>query len=556
MALGDTGSGGPLLGKEVDFTPNVPDLIGDADIPVRPDLAAASGSGHNSAGARRGSVQVNDPTLDNIQTFTGTRPFEFSIQSETSTVSFGENVVVGYNSSANQPVVQLPSGGLAFTHRELSGYSFSHDGGRTWTSAFIPPSPGSPFTFGDPALAVDRAGNFYYASLAANAAGQSDITVSKSTDGGTTFAPAVIVALDPGSDKEWIAVGADPAHPERDNVYVTWTSFKANSSQLMFAQSTDGGATFSTRTLFAPADDGKMSAFIQFTQPTVDSSNGRLYIPFLHFSDFDADFVKVLVSGDGGATFHFLTFNVPGAPDAFGFPNVTPGTIADCGTNGGFRLILHSGLNIGGGRAGLPRYVHATRLVTQPSSAVHDGRLFIALNSSTSPSSGDPTSHSEIHMLFSPDGGQTFQVSVIAAATPSDPQHVHPALSIDSQGRHVSIGYYVQQANDQLRVDMANGQVTGNGVVWSEDAQNLSPAFDLIPSNIPIPTATNPFATTNYDRTIRPCYDIGEYMSTTFSQQRVLSAWGDNRNSWTSPAGSPAVGTHTQPDVFASVGTA
>src|SRR5712692_6323452 len=176
-------------------------------------------------------------------------------------VTFGRNVVVGYNSSADQPIV-LIGGKLFFTHRHLSGYSFSHDGGQTWTSAFIPPSPGSPFTFGDPALAVDRSGNFYYASLGANAAGQSDLTVSKSTDGGTTFAPAVIVALDPGADKEWIAVGADPAHPERDNVYVTWTSFGAASSQLRFAKSIDGGATFSSRSLFAPVDNTVMSAFI------------------------------------------------------------------------------------------------------------------------------------------------------------------------------------------------------------------------------------------------------------------------------------------------------
>ena len=555
-ALAASEGSGPLLGKEIDFTPNQPDLIGDADIPVGPDLATQLGSSRDARGENHGSVQINDPALDNIQVFPGTRPFEESVQSETSMVTFGRNVVVGYNSSADQPLVLTPAG-LFFTHRHLSGYSFSHDGGRTWTSGFIPPSPGSLFTFGDPALAVDRAGNFYYASIGADAAGSSDITVSKSTDGGSTFAPAVIVTLDPGADKEWIAVGADPAHPERDNVYVTWTSFKAASSQLMLAKSTDGGATFSSRSLFAPVDNTVMSAFIQFTQPTVDASNGRLYIPFLHFSDFDADFIKVLVSDDGGANFHFLRFNVPGAPDAFGFPNVTPGTVADCGkNNGGIRLILHSGANIGGGRFGLPRFVHATRLVTQPSSAAHDGRLFIAINSSTSPISGDPAAKSEIHMLFSPDGGQSFQVSVVAAATAADPQHVHPALSIDRQGRHVSIGYYVQQANDQLRVDLANGQVTGHRVVWGEDVQNLSPAFDLTPSNIPLPTATNPFATTNYDRTIRACYDIGEYMSTTYSHERVLAAWGDNRNSWTSPAGSPAVGIHSQPDVFASLSTA
>ena len=79
----------------------------------------------------------------------------------------------------------------------------------------------------------------------------------------------------------------------------------------------------------------------------------------------------------------------------------------------------------------------------------------------------------------------------------------------------------------------------------------LSPAFDLIPSNIPVP-AFGPNFTTNYDRTIRPCYDIGEYMTATPGTQGILFAWGDNRNSWTSPPASPAAGTHSQPDVFST----
>jgi hypothetical protein len=51
------------------------------------------------------------------------------------------------------------------------------------------------------------------------------------------------------------------------------------------------------------------------------------------------------------------------------------------------------------------------------------------------------------------------------------------------------------------------------------------------------------------------CYDIGEYQTLTGSggedgDSGVIAAWGDNRRTWTSPAGSPAAGTHSQPDVF------
>jgi hypothetical protein len=132
---------------------------------------------------------------------------------------------------------------------------------------------------------------------------------------------------------------------------------------------------------------------------------------------------------------------------------------------------------------------------------------------------------------------------------------VHPALSLRGIGQSViaSVGYYTQVTNGQLRVDAATTQINPEGPLTPVKASPLSPSFDLTPSNIPIPTATDPNLTTNYDRTIRPCYDIGEYMSATqTSDKNTLFAWGDNRNQWTSPAASPAAGTHAQPDVFAA----
>lgn len=501
------------------------------------------------------NVQVNDPALDHIQTFAGTRPFEFSVQSETSIAAFRNNILVGYNSSADQPVVQIGTG-LFFTHRHFSGFSVSRDGGETWTSGFVPAVPGSPFTFGDPSVGVDRQGNFYYVSLGTD--GSASLTgaviINKSTDGGGTFSPARVVALDDGSDKEWFAIGRDPVDPDRDNLYIAWTSFQRASSELRFARSTDGGATWTSKTIFAPTDRGPtgLSAFIQFANPTVDSSSGRLYIPFLHFSNFDADFIKVLVSDDAGATFRFLEFNVRGAPDKFGFPNVTPGTVTDCGRNsGGVRLVLRQGADLRGGRFGLPRFRQSTRLITQPSAAAAGGKLFIAFNSSTSAVSGDPGSRSEIHLLFSPDGGRTFaRPLTVAAATGLDPQHVHPSLAADEEGENASVAYYVQQADGRVRVDLASVDADGSRIRAGRAARVSSVAFDLIPSNNPFPIAGNAFFTTNYDRSVRACYDLGEYLSIARHDDGILAAWGDNRRNWTSPAGFDWSGTHPQPDVF------
>src|SRR3989449_6488172 len=71
------------------------------------------------------NAQGNDGSLDNLQVFTGFRSFLEFTQSETSLAASGRRMVMGYNTSANQPLRQLPSGGLVFLRRFLSGFSAS-----------------------------------------------------------------------------------------------------------------------------------------------------------------------------------------------------------------------------------------------------------------------------------------------------------------------------------------------------------------------------------------------------------------------------------------------
>jgi hypothetical protein len=504
------------------------------------------------------NLQVNDPALDHIVTFDPslivTRPFEFSTQSETSAVVDGSHVVVGYNSSAGAEIQFFPGFGLAFTRLQFSAFSTSHDGGRTWTSGFVPAvSNDAPFTFGDPSLAIDRHGNIFYASLGTDAQGiRGTIIINKSTDRGLSFGPAAVVAVDDGSDKEWLAIGPDPTVHSRDNIYVTWTSFKASSSELWLARSTDGGMTFTSHVLFAPVDDGVNSSFIQFSNPVVDLSTGRLYIPFLHFSDGDADNVRVLVSDDGGVTFRFLAFNVPGAVDKFAFPNVTPGLINDC-RGGGLRSALVAGTSQGNIR-GFPIFKQATRLVSQPHAVAGKGVFAFVLNSNVSPFFGDNTQGSEIRLVASADGGRTFApVLQVAGSTAADPQHVHPFLALSHDSHKLTVSYYVQQSDDRLRTDVASVQFN-DGRLRLKDSEALSStAFDLTPSNV-LRTAT---LTTNFDRTVVSCYDIGEYQTLARSLRDdsggVFAAWGDNRRTWISPPDSPAAGTHAQPDAFTAI---
>jgi hypothetical protein len=509
---------------------------------VRPAVGSV-GTVNTSGVNSQGNHQVNDPSLDKIQTFPGTPPFELATESETSMVSLGNSdLVVGYNSSAGTNFVDAQGD---VSQILFSGFSVSHDGGSTWRSGFVPPLPGSVFTFGDPSLASDRAGNVYYTSITVTPRFHFGLQINKSSDRGDTWSPGRLVVQDDGADKEWLAIGPDPAVPSRDNVYVTWTSFTRNGSELWLARSIDGGTSWTTKRLFAPHGTSLMSPFIQFSNPTVDASTGRLYIPFLHFSNFDADFIKVLVSDDGGQSFRFLNFNVPGAPETTGFPNVTPGSLEDCGELGGPRLALHAGPATIGGLFGLPRWVQTTRIITQPAAAAANGRLFIALNSSTNPTFGAGTG-SAIRVLYSPNGGTSWAAPVtVAPSTSSDVQHIHPALTLDSTGG-VHVIYYVQDSSEKLRVDGVSGQVVGDHVSFGAPSHVSTGSWNLTPSNITV----SPTLTLNFDSVVVPCYDIGEYPSVTSSPAGAVAAWGDSRKLWKEPDGALISGTHSQADVF------
>ena len=310
--------------------------------------------------------------------------------------------------------------------------------------------------------------------------------------------------------------------------------------------------------MFQPVDDGVNSNLVQWSTVVVDPSSGRLYVPFLQATYIDADNVRVLVSDDGGETFRFLAFNVPGAVDAFAYPNVQPGVFTDCGLISGFRLVLHQGPDVGGGRFGIPRYRQATRLVTQPAAAAFGGRLFIALQTSTSQFFGDPAAGSEINLLYSGDGGVTWAPPFkVARYTTADPQHVHPAVALTQNGNLLLVSYYVQQIDERLRTDIARVRVDGNRLRLEGVERLSSAAFNLTPSNNPLPLPGFPSFTINYDRNVDSCYDIGEYQSIGVSRDGddsgpIVAAWGDNRRSWTSPSDSPAMGTHAQADVFSS----
>jgi len=554
----DVRSGGRVLADELSTSGRI--VLPDIDSPV------AGTDVVPQIQLRGGNVQVNSSSEDFVQIFTGFRPFVRATQSEVSTAAFGRNIVVTYNDSTGLHVSPNPNGpGLIVDRVRLSGFATSNDGGRTWTSGFMPPAAGASETFGDPSVGVDRFGNFFFANLADNAAGHGAIAVNRSTDGGRTWSDGVIVQVDDGSDKEWLAVGPDPKVKSRDNVYVTWTSFQSATCELRFGRSIDGGASFTAKTIFVPAADPNPTHpqnCLQFSNPVVDQITGTLYIPFLRFSNSDQDFIQMLISGDGGDTFSFATFNTPGAPNPTVMPVTQPGEFTECGatllSNGRFsvnlRLTIHGAQNTGPGLTGLPRYVNASRMTLQPAAAARNGIVYLAWSNSTSVVFGDPKGGSNVLFIRSDDGGTTWTAPITVNPDGNDDKHhVLPALAIDQDPNDVHVTYYTQHSTNSIDLDMANSHDRGASFLSDRNARVTSTSFSLPPTNIPIPTATNPFAATNYDRQIAVCYALGEYQSVTTANGSVYTSWGDMRNLLTEPTNAldPISGqTHSQEDVF------
>jgi hypothetical protein len=178
------------------------------------------------------------------------------------------------------------------------GFYVSDDGGATWFNTFVPGFPSdtsaagttSPLLgldgSGDPVVRFDADGNLYVAGIAFNRDfDQEDLPVdtvayvarynyTPGTPGGTStpnsaanpphFTYDFTTIVGEGAvgfgvpdgqpfgfaglfpDKEWMAVDTNPGSPCLGNVYYTFTKFTglAGAFPIVFARSTDGGATF------------------------------------------------------------------------------------------------------------------------------------------------------------------------------------------------------------------------------------------------------------------------------------------------------------------------
>ncbi|PYT35301.1 MAG: hypothetical protein DMF52_10785 [Acidobacteria bacterium] len=202
-------------------------------------------------------------------------------------------------------------------------FAFTTDGGVTWSAGGSVPLQTDGDFCADPSIAADATGNFYYAYIddspgKGRTAGNTNIQVAKSTDGGRTFPTFSIVDQGVSNDKTYLTVDTQPRSRFNGTVYVAYTSLGAG---VRVAVSRDGALTWSAPVAVTSSTTSQLGAL-----PVV-APDGTVYVFYAESNDTMGSLgIMFAKSADGG-----LTWSPPAAvashlpsPGFFNLRNADP----------------------------------------------------------------------------------------------------------------------------------------------------------------------------------------------------------------------------------------
>lgn len=403
-------------------------------------------------------------------------------QSEAAIAVHKNNIVIGWND-----IGQFADTG------SLIGFGYSLDGGSTFADGGVVPPVPNGANLGDPDVAADRQGNFYFSMIAFDANGIGFIGISKSGDGGRTFsmpisASTIVSGPDSFQDKEFITV--DKSGSQYDgNIYVTWTRFGPDGPQIMFARSTDSGRSFKN-----PIAISTLGAFAQGSMPRV-GPNGEIYVVW---ERFNTPGIHISKSTDGGKT--------------FGAENVAETLVAQVEFIG-----QPASPSTCEGRQILNGYVDAAFEFPAMDVNPINGEIYVTYNSNP-----DGIDESDVLFTRSSDGGKSWSDPIRINDDSTLTDQFMPAITVAPDGTIGVIWYDRRLDSFNLSFDLYLGVSNDGGRTWFPN-KRLSTVSSEVPPLGP-----------NFDR-LRPCY-MGDYNDITADAEQFYIAWGDNRErgrTWT-----------------------
>jgi len=207
-------------------------------------------------------------TLTKISTDTFTNPdSQHATEVEPDAFGYGNTIVSAFQ------VGRIYSGGGADI-----GFATSTDGGRTWTSGYLPGltvnyNHGTFSAASDAAVVYDAAHGVWM--ICTLPIGNNDVVaVSRSQDGLIWDNPIMVTNIN--ADKNWITCDNTPTSPYYGHCYVEWDS-PANGDLVYMSTSTDGGLTW------GPAKTTADTLFGIGGQPLVQP-NGTVVVPIVSFN--------------------------------------------------------------------------------------------------------------------------------------------------------------------------------------------------------------------------------------------------------------------------------
>jgi hypothetical protein len=326
-------------------------------------------------------------------------------------------------------------------------YAWTHDGGAHWHQSRLPgltTAVGGKYPrASDPVVAFGSDGSVYVSSLVVNIFNcDSGVAVSRSTDGGATFANPVFAqqstSCGVSDDKNWLVTDTQPNSPFFGRIYQFWTEFLANGSSPQVLRWSDNmGKTWSKTHVLDPKD------FAQTSQPFVQPDGAFAGTAFGN----DVRQGYILRSGT----------------------NANSGTsiVAQTSFDGGAHWTKHVVVarNIGGGPAGI-------RCCLPMMNGDHiTGRMFQVWNAN-GPGVLDP-----VEISSSTDGGQHWSSPVkVTPGNAPNIQYINAAVATAAGRVFVSYG----------RRDLNNPNIIQQELTWSDNggATFATPIVLGPPSNL------------------------------------------------------------------------